>query len=57
MLLLQAQKRRLTNLEAEMNAFQSNDLQRLKYYSTVLRKPTDGNLVSVILNISSILFL
>ncbi|VDL15838.1 unnamed protein product [Hymenolepis diminuta] len=40
-----AQKRRLTNLEAEMNAFQSNDLQRLKYYSTVLRKPTDGNLI------------
>ncbi|KAM7541962.1 hypothetical protein Aperf_G00000017227 [Anoplocephala perfoliata] len=40
-----AQKRRLTNLETEMNAFQSNDLQRLKYYSTVLRKPTDSNLL------------
>ncbi|VDO08241.1 unnamed protein product [Rodentolepis nana] len=40
-----AQKRRLTNLQTEMNAFQSNDLQRLKYYSTLLRKPTESSLI------------
>ncbi|VDM16022.1 unnamed protein product [Hydatigera taeniaeformis] len=37
-----AQKRRLTNLEAEVQAFQSNDMQRLKYFSTILRNPTDS---------------
>ncbi|KAL5964605.1 Spectrin alpha chain [Taenia solium] len=37
-----AQKRRLTNLETEVQAFQSNDMQRLKYFSTILRNPTDA---------------
>ncbi|KAH9280373.1 Spectrin beta chain, non-erythrocytic 1 [Echinococcus granulosus] len=37
-----AQKRRLTNLETEMQAFQSNDMQRLKYFSTILRNPMDA---------------
>uniref|UniRef100_A0A5K3EGH0 SH3 domain-containing protein n=1 Tax=Mesocestoides corti TaxID=53468 RepID=A0A5K3EGH0_MESCO len=40
-----AQKKRLSNLETEIEAFQSNDLQRLKYFSTVLRKPMNNRVL------------
>lgn len=31
-----------------MQAFQSNDMQRLKYFSTILRNPTDARPVSLL---------